>query len=48
MFGDVNFNVKYYVLSQIFYKEIGWLHGKVQVKLPKRLKHDSFNSSPFT
>jgi hypothetical protein len=25
MFDYVNFNVKYYILSQIFYKKIGWL-----------------------
>ena len=25
MFGYVTFNVKYYILSQIFYKKIGWL-----------------------
>ena len=24
MFGYVTFNVKYYILSQIFYKKIGW------------------------
>ena len=25
MFGYMNFNVRYYILSQIFYKRIGWL-----------------------
>ena len=27
MFGYMTFNVKYYILSQIFYKKIGWLFG---------------------
>ena len=26
MFGYVTFNVKYYILSQIFYKKIGWVN----------------------
>ena len=25
MFGYMTFNAKYYILSQIFYKKIGWL-----------------------
>ena len=28
MFGYMTFNVKYYILSQIFYKKIGWLNEK--------------------
>ena len=28
MFGYVTFNVKYYILSQIFYKKSGWLSSK--------------------
>ena len=25
MFGYLTFNMKYYILGQIFYEEIGWL-----------------------
>ena len=32
MFGYVTFNMKYYILSQIFCKKIGWLdkHREIQ------------------
>ena len=31
MFGYMNFNVKYYILSQIFYKKIEWLSISLSV-----------------
>ena len=36
MFGYVTFNVKYYILSQIFYKKFGWVCAQVlfQVVVP--------------
>ena len=38
MFGYVTFNVKYYILSQIFYKKIGWLFDKLSVHYLGELK----------
>ena len=33
MFGYVKFNVKYYILSQIFYKKIGWFFVREYVSI---------------
>ena len=32
MLGYMIFNVKYYILSQIFYKKIGWLWDDLEKK----------------